>query len=176
MKKILASPLFPLAIALIIFLIAYFCKKWENPLIAAGTVGVVVTAVWTIYYREIKAHEDRPILRMEEPRFDPPFYRRAPEIKNVKVDDKIIQEQVGIGYYINILLKNTGKRTAKNCQPILTRMWKFIQGNWQKEENWISVALLWGAGEHEIYEYGIRKAREERNLIPNRPYYLSLGA
>ena len=134
MKKILASPLFPLAIALIIFLMAYFCKKWENPLIAAGTVGVVVTAVWTIYYREIKAHEDRPILKMEEPCFDPPFYRQAPEIKIAIVNDKMVQEPGGIGYYINILLKNTGNRTAKNCQPLLIGMWEIVQGDWQKEK------------------------------------------
>lgn len=167
MRKFLAFPLLPLIITIIIFVIAFFWKQWGNPLVAAGTVGAVVTAVGAIYYREIKIIGDRPILEMGEPGFKPPFYRRAPEI--------IQTEVVGIGYYINILLKNTGKRTAKNCQPILTMLWKFIQGNWQKEENWISVALLWGAGEHEIYEYGIRKPREERNLIPNRPYYLSLG-
>jgi hypothetical protein len=169
-KKLFIAFLIPVLAIIVVLLISYSYENWENPLIAAGTVGAAVAAIWAIIYIEIfKPYFDHPILIIKEPGFKPPFYRRAPE------KDRVTGQQVAIGYYINILLINTGKRTAKNCQPILTAMWKLNQGNWQKEENWISVALRWGAGEDEYYEYGILKQREERNLIPNRPYYLSLG-
>lgn len=159
----------PLAALIIVFFLSYYWEKLGNPLRAAGTVGAVVAAVWLIFYRDLKTFHERPQIEMREPGFEPKYYRQAPEI------NEQTGQIVGIGYYINILLLNTGKRTAKNCQPILTKMWKFINGKWQQENNWISVALLWGAGEHQIFEYGIRKPREERNIIPNRPYYLSLG-
>jgi len=168
-KTLFRAFLIPVVAIIVVLLISYFYKNWENPLIAAGTVGAAVAAIWAVIYLEIiKPYFDRPRLIIKEPGFKPSFYRQAPE-KNRD------GQQVGIGYYINILLKNIGKRTAKNCQPILTAMWKLNQGTWQKEENWISVALRWGAGEDQYYEHGILKQREERNLIPNRPYYLSLG-
>jgi len=46
-------------------------------------------------------------------------------------------------------------------------MWELIKGDWQKEKNGISVPLQWAAGEG--------KGREERNIIPRRPYYFNLG-
>jgi hypothetical protein len=48
-------------------------------LVAAGTVGAVVTAVWAIFYRDLTEFENRPILMMAEPGFNPPFYRKAPK-------------------------------------------------------------------------------------------------
>jgi len=168
-KKLFICFSVPVVSILSVLLISSSCKKWENPLIAAGTVGAAIAAIWAIIYIEIlRPNFDRPKLKIGEPGFKPSFYRQAPEKNRAG-------QQVGIGYYINILLKNTGKRTAKNCQPILTAMWKLDQGNWQKAENWISVGLRWGAGEDQYYEYGILKTREERNLIPHRPYYVSLG-
>ena len=160
MKKIFASPWFPLIILIITFFVAFLCKQYENTLVAAGTVGAVVTAVWAIFYRDLTEFKNRPILIMAEPAFNPPFYRKAP--KKNQTD-----------YYINILLKNTGNRTANNCQPLLIGMWKFVQNDWKKEENWISVPLQWAGGEKR--EYGTNKIREERNIIPYRPYYFNLG-
>ena len=167
-KKLLVFSI-PVVSIIVVLLVSYSHKKWENPLIAAGTVGAAVSAIWAIIYLELfKPYFDRPILEIKEPGFEPPFYRQAPEI------DRQTGRQVGIGYYINILLKNNGKRTAKNCQPILTSMWELNQGNWEKEKNWISVPLRWAAGEEE--EYNVPgKLREARNIIPYRPYYFNLG-
>jgi len=161
-KKLVSVPFIFL---ISVFIISYFCKSWENPLIAAGTVGAAISAVWAIIYLEIiKPKYHRPKLEITEPGFEPKFYRKAP------IKDK---SGVRIDYYINILLKNIGNRTANNCQPLLIGMWKIIQQKPAKEENWISVPLQWAGGEKR--EYGTNKIREERNIIPHRPYYFNLG-
>ena len=175
-KKFFIVVSVPVISIIVVLLISYSCKKWENPLIAAGTVGAAIAAVWAIIYLEIiKAYFDRPILEIKEPGFEQPFYRRAPEI------NEETGRQGGIGYYINLLLINIGKRTAKNCQPLLTSMWRHIEDRWEHIENWIPVALKWAMGEdHEyvkdVQKIGVfKKLREERNLIPQRPYYFNLG-
>lgn len=167
-KKLFIAFLIPVVSITAVLLISYSYKKWENPLIAAGTVGAAISAIWAVIYLEIiKPYFDRPRLIIKEPGFKPPFYRPAPEKNRAG-------QQVGIGYYINILLKNTGKRTANNCQPLVIGMWELIKGDWQKEKNWISVPLQWAAGEGKGYDYP-GKLREERNIIPRRPYYFNLG-
>jgi len=159
-KKLVSVPFIFL---ISVFIISYFCKSWENPLIAAGTVGAAISAVWAIIYLEIiKPKYHRPKLEITEPGFEPKFYRKAP------IKDK---SGVRIDYYINILLKNIGNRTANNCQPLLIGMWKIIQQKPAKEENWISVPLQWAGGEKR--EYGTNKIREERNIIPHRPLYIN---
>jgi hypothetical protein len=168
-KKLFIALSVPVVLIIAVLIISHSYREWENPLIAAGTVGAAVSAIWAVIYLEIfKPYFDRPILEIKQPGFKPLFYRQAPEI-NIQTG-----EQVGIGYYINILLKNTGKRTAKNCQTLLIGMWEVVQADWQKEENWISVPLRWAAGEENEYDYP-GKLREERNMIPNRPYYFNLG-
>ena len=186
-KKLIIAFSVPVLSIITVLLISSSCKKWENPLIAAGTVGAAIAAVWTIIYLEIiKLYFNRPKLEIKEPGFKPQFYRQAPEIgqRLVKTKDNEISSeyyQVGIGYYINIMLKNIGKQTAKNCQPFLTSMWKLIDDKLEPEKNWIPVALQWAGGEdHEyvqdIQRLGIlKKIREERNIIPQRPYYFNLG-
>jgi hypothetical protein len=181
MKKIFASPWFPLIILIITFFVALLCKQYENTLVAAGTVGAVVTAVWAIFYRDLSEFENRPRLIIKEPGFKPPFYRQAPEKGIIKVDNKLVEHEAGKGYYINIQLRNIGNRVAKNCQPFLTAMWEWNRNDWQKKENWISVALRWAAGEDYEYIESIQalgrfgKVKEERNLIPQRHYYFNLG-
>ena len=81
-KKLFIVFSIPVVLMIIVFLISSFCKKWENPLIAAGTVGAAVAAIWIIIYIElIQSYIDRPRLEIGEPGFDPPFFRRAPEKK-----------------------------------------------------------------------------------------------
>lgn len=167
-KKFLITISIPVVFIVVVFSISFSYKSWENPLIAAGTVGAAVSGIWAIIYLEIiKPRFDCPKLIIQEPGFLPPFYRHAPE--NNKAG-----QQVGIGYYINILLKNTGKRTAKNCQPMLIGMWELLQGDGQEEKNWISVPLQWAAGEGKRYDFP-GTLREERDIIPHRPYYFNLG-
>jgi hypothetical protein len=166
-KELLIVISVPFVFMIGVLFISFSCKSWENPLIAAGTVGAAIAAVWAIIYLEIiKFKYYRPKLEITEPGFEPEFYRKAP------IKDKA-GNQNGTAYYINILLTNTGNRTAKNCQPLLIGMHKNIGDKWQEEENWISVPLQWAGGEKR--EYGTTKIREERNIIPHRPYYFNLG-
>jgi hypothetical protein len=168
-KKFFIAVSVPFVFTISVFLISYSCKSWENPLIAAGTVGAAIAAVWAIIYLEIiKPYFNRPKLEIKEPGFKPKFYRYAPERDNAG-------NKVGIGYYINILLINNGEHMAINCQPVLTGMWKLNNEAWIKELNWIAVPLKWAAGE-DIVDLGpLQKIREERNLVPHRPYYFNLG-
>ncbi|MDI6853224.1 MAG: hypothetical protein QME75_06405 [Deltaproteobacteria bacterium] len=167
-KKFCLAVSVPFVFMISVLLISYSYKNWENPLIATGTVGAAIAAVWAIIYLEIiKPRLDRPKIEIREPGFNPKFYRYAPEKEKGK--------QIGIGYYINILLINSGERMAINCQPVLTGMWKFNNSKWIKELNWIAVPLRWAAGE-DIVDLGpSQKIREERNLVPHRPYYFNLG-
>ncbi len=175
-KKLFIAFSVPVVSIIVVLLISYSCKKWENPLIAAGTVGAAVSAIWTVIYLEIiKSYFDRPIIEIREPGFKPLFYRGAPEV------DMNTGKQVGIGYYINILLINAGNQTAKNCQPLLTSKWERVLDGWEHTKDWIPVALRWAAGEDSEYVQDIQKVvivkkiREERNIIPKRPYYFNLG-
>lgn len=153
---------------IVVLLVSASYKEWENPLIAAGTVGAAVSAIWAVIYLElIKPYFDRPRLIIKEPGFKPPFYRQAPEIETFLINNKLPVRYTEIGYYINILLKNIGKRPAKNCQALLTAMWKYNGEKWQKAENWISVPLRWAAGEeYEYVEGPIGKLREDKESDP----------
>ena len=103
-KKLIIAFSVPVLSIITVLLISSSCKKWENPLIAAGTVGAAIAAVWTIIYLEIiKLYFNRPKLEIKEPGFKPQFYRQAPEIgqRLVKTKDNEISSeyyQVGIGY------------------------------------------------------------------------------
>jgi hypothetical protein len=175
-KKLFIAFFLPVISIIVVLLLSYSCKKWENPLIAAGTVGAAVSAIWAVIFLEIiKPYFDRPKLEVKEPGFEHPFYRQAPEI------NEQTGQPVGMGYYINLLLINKGNRTANNCQPLLTSMWIRIENRWEHKKNWIPVALKWAMGEDDEYVQDIQRAgifkkiREERNLIPIRPYYFNLG-
>jgi hypothetical protein len=168
-KKLFIVFSIPVVLMIIVFLVSSSCKNWENPLIATGTVGAAVAAIWTIIYIELfKPYFDRPKLEIKEPGFKPQFYRQAPE-KDMEGN------QTGTGFYINILLINNGTHMAKNCQPVLTGMWKHTNDKWEKEVDWVSVGLQWAAGEHVVFLGPLHKIREERNIVPNRPYYFNLG-
>ena len=115
-KKLLIAFSVPITSIILVLFVSYSFESWENPLIAAGTVGAAIAAVWAIIYLEIiKPYFNRPKLEIKEPGFKPKFYRYAPERDNAG-------NQVGIGYYINILLINNGEHMAMNCQPVLTCM------------------------------------------------------
>lgn len=159
--------LFPILLFIGVFYISFSFKELANPLIAAGTVGAAVAAVWAIIYLEImKPYFKCPKLEMKEPGHEPKFIKQAPKIDN---EGKLISTD----YYINIMLKNTGNRTANNCQPLLIGMSKIEQNKRIEEKNWLSVPLRWAGGEKK--EFGTNKIREERNIIPHRPYYFNLG-
>ena len=64
-KKLFIAFLIPVVAITAVLLISYSSKKWENPLIAAGTVGAAISAIWAVIYLEIiRPYFDRPRLIM----------------------------------------------------------------------------------------------------------------
>jgi hypothetical protein len=148
------------AIFSVIFLYVLFCSIKEAIQVAIPLWAVI----WAVYHQEIKQYLHRPILEIIKFSQDVPYVRRAPIINTDWV-----------GFFINIPLRNVGKRTAKNCQPIISAMGKIINGSWYQEKNWIPVALFWAGGEDFEYTDKGKKIREERELIPQRLYFFNLG-
>lgn len=150
--------IFPL-ISLLIFYILF----WS--IIEALKVAVPLWAIiWAVYHQEIKQYFNRPVLEIREFNQERPYLRREPIINTDS-----------IGFFVNIPLKNVGRKTAKNCQPMVSAMAKFHNNTWHREQNWIPVTLLWAAGEDSEHTETGRKIREERNLVPFRPYFFNLG-
>lgn len=66
-KKLFIAFLIPVLAIIVVLLISYSYENWENPLIAAGTVGAAVAAIWAIIYIELfKPYFDHPILIIKE--------------------------------------------------------------------------------------------------------------
>jgi hypothetical protein len=153
---------FFLLVALINILIFYilFHSITESIKVAIPLWAVI----WAIYHQEIKQYIHRPVLEIMKFSQEMPYVRRAPIINTEYV-----------GFFINIPLRNTGRRNAKNCQPIVSGMGKFTNSSWYQEKNWIPVALRWAGGEDFEHTEKGPKIREERNLIPHRLYFFNLG-
>lgn len=147
---------------LVVFLLALTTKEVAEALIAAGTLGVVF---WAIYDQQIKEYQDRPILRLMPFEQKPPYFREATQY--------VGSQPSGKGYYINLHLRNDGRTIAKSCQPLLNAQWRKREGEFQKEGNWLPLGLRWALDEQAIEAN--RKATEEKNLVPNRPYFFDLG-
>lgn len=58
---------------------------------------------------------------------------------------------------------------------MVTAFGKFLNNSCIKDTSWIPASLRWAAGEDREYIDTIRKFREERNIIPHRPYFFNLG-
>ncbi len=165
-----------LILILISIFIFLFSWKYESLAKAFAASGTVSAVLWALYHQEIKCHRERPLLQIKTFELDIPYFRKADEI------DYRTETISGYGYYINIPIENIGKRTAKNCQPIITAIAKYKNNIWEKEINWIPVPLSWAADEREYSEGEIidgkvtkKFPKVERDLIPYRPYFFNLG-
>lgn len=145
-----------------VFLFALTGKEVADALVAAGTLGVVF---WAVYDQQIKEYRDRPVLKIMPFELEPPYFREATEYSGSVASGK--------GYYINLYLLNVGRTIAKGCQPLLNAQWRKQDGKFQKEGNWLPLGLLWALDEPAKMATG--RATEEKNLIPNRPYFFDLG-
>lgn len=162
-------------ISAIIFLSAVFLlsASYENLAKAFAAIGTISAVIWALYHQEIKQFLDRPNLQIEAIKLEIPYFRPV-EISAFDID-----------YYINIPLINSGKRTAKNCTPILFSIFEKNHDNkWEEIRNWIPLPLQWAADEREWEDALIdsetqkvfrKLARVERNIVPNRPYFFNLG-
>jgi len=140
------------AIIAIIFLSIVFVlsASYENLAKAFAAIGTISAVIWALYHQEIKQFLDRPNLQIDAIKLDIPYFRPV-EISAFDID-----------YYINIPLINNGKRTAKNCTPILFSIFKKNPDNeWEEIRNWIPLPLQWAADEREwedvIIEGGAQK-------------------
>jgi hypothetical protein len=172
---------------LAIFIISVKSGDYAKAFAAIGTISAVI---WALYHQEIKRHIERPKLEIKGFKMDIPFFRRIP--KELPADSSMVEGIINATYYINIPLENTGKRSAKNCTPILMSLSKMQKGKWEQEINWIPLPLQWAADERELtdrevistkinleehnYETrSIKIPKAERDIIPYRPYFFNLG-
>ena len=123
-----------------------------------AAIGTLSAVIWAIYHQEIKTWLQRPRLEFMPFEQEPPFFRDAPEI------DQDTGQVAGIGYYINVPIRNIGKTTIKDCEPVVTAMGSPAQGNWQKKKNWLPKPLIWTF-----------RPNEHRILPPRRPIAFALG-
>lgn len=155
------------------FFVFSLSVKSESLAKAFAATGTMSAVIWALYHQEIKQFLDRPKLQIDAIKLETPYFR--PE-KNSEFD---------IDYYIYIPLINNGRRSARNCTPIVSSIFKKNPDNkWEEVKNWIPLPLLWAADEREwegvIIEGDGQKSNKkfggvERNLVPNRPYFFHLG-
>jgi drug/metabolite transporter superfamily protein YnfA len=172
---------------LTIFIISVNSGDYAKAFAAIGTVSAVI---WALYHQEIKWWIERPKLEIEGFKMDIPFFRRIP--KELPADTVMIEKTIDASYYINIPIINIGKRSAKNCTPILISYSRLHKGKWENEINWIPLPLKWAADERELTdrEFTTREIslnqlnyketsnkipKVERDIIPHRPYFFNLG-
>lgn len=133
-------------------------------LTAIGTVGAVIVAV---FYPTIIQQWQKPKLEIDYFEPEPPHLRQTP----VYQGGQLLQ---GVGLYpLSIRLTNTGKIPAKNAQPQITGMGEKIGGKWQTQKNWIPAPVRWGLDEVALMSTG--RPTEEKDLIPERPYFFNFG-
>ena len=153
----LSTPLAIILAALVIVLgAAYNGQSIWIVLTAIGTVGAVV---WAIFHQEILTRLRQPILEIRPFEQEPPYFRQTDEFHPGT------SKKVGVGYYINIPIRNRGKTLAKNCQAFIITMGHIDAGKWQQDKNWLPKGLWWtfeGPG--------------EKNLVPDKPDQFSLGS
>ncbi len=144
----------------LIFVVSMINKSLADACTATGTVGAVI---WAIFHQEIKKWYNRPDLRVTFKQ-ESSFFGRTPES---------IDGRSGIAYYMHVHLENQGGSTAKNCQPFLTAILKKGPEGWERISGWLPIALKWVLDEHAERAKG--QPTEERNIIPNRPYFFNVA-
>jgi len=160
--KIKSFPRITLSLAIIIiFLLSVYSENLAKAFAAIGTISAVI---WALYHQEIKYFRDRPVLEIKGFKLEPPYFREAPESNGAQIVSK--------GFYINIPLENIGKRSAKNCQVMVTGVGIYYNDKWNKDENWLSIPLRWVLDEQAFF---VKRPREERTLIPHRQYFFDFG-
>ena len=72
------------------------------------------------------------------------------------------------GYYVTLKLTNIGKSIAKGCEALITATGEYIEDGWITQDNWFPLTISWVFDEWALQAHG--KPREERDLVPKRPY------
>jgi hypothetical protein len=165
--------------AIIIFVpLSYLLRAYINwkALAAVGTISAVF---WAVYHQGILAWIDRPILKVVEPyEPEPPHLRKVPlRFKERRIiDGRIAEIEVArvTSYQLSIQIKNTGKTTARNTAVLVSNMGRFKDGKWDIQPNWIPAPVRWALDVPA--DVGGEIPTEEKNLIPERPYAINLGA
>lgn len=133
-----------------------------------AAMGAISAVVWAVFHQVILSKLHRPKLEIRRFGEKPPYLRRVPEV------DPKTGKKHSVAFYVTIVLENTGKKMAKNAQPLLTNKGERIHGKWERESDWLPVPLLWIFDEPTIF--ADKKPTEEKDLVPHRPYLFNLGA
>lgn len=129
---------------------------------AVAAVGTLLVVVWATYHQGIREWINRPIL--EYSWFEA---NNSHLVRQIGVSFEKIRPKEYDGLFITVQLINTGKKTARDTQPILTKVAKKGKdGNWKLKDNWIPIPLQWVLGRGAL----------QRDLVPKRPYLFNLGS
>jgi len=165
--------------AIIIFiLLCYLLRNYINWR-ALAAVGTIAAVFWAVYHQGILTWIDRPILKIVEPyEPEPPYLRKVPLRfkENRIVAGRVVEVEVArvTSYQLSIRIKNIGKTIAKNTSLLVSKMGQFKNGKWDIQPNWIPAPIRWALDVPA--DVGGAIPTEERNLIPERPYAINLGA
>jgi hypothetical protein len=148
------------ALGLVIIIGAKLVKQsvWEA-LTAFGTIGAVIVALFYPIFHEWRVS---PSIEISPPDYATGYLRSAQEYGGVMPF-----------FFIDLKLKNTGKSMAKSSQPFISAVGEEVQGKWQKLPNWVPTPVYWVLDDWEEKAGG--KPTAERDLIPLRPYYFTIG-
>lgn len=162
LETVLAAVNVALALAIGVILITH--SNW----VGLSAVGIFGAVLWAVYHQGILEWLGRPKLQVMPFDMKPPLFRKDAELH------PHTSQRVGSHFSINVPIRNTGETAAKRCQPVVTAMGKFDAGTWQKQEDWIPVGLEWAPAESSSVTLG--RSAQERDLVPQRPYYFGLGS
>ncbi len=162
-----------LVVSLILVISAKFIGQdiWTI-LTALGTLGAVI---WAIYHQDILERRRRPKLEISLYEPEPPHLR--PVSIDIPIRDADMPDQQGVRkvkvFSLTLKLINTGETIAKNAQPLITNVGTFKNGQWQTQDNWLPVPLLWVFDE--LAQHAAGKPTEEKDLVAERPYLFNMG-
>jgi len=155
-------------VLILIALLGFYLFRRLIDWTALAAIGTILAVIWAVFAQGILAWINRPILKIVGP-----YELDFPHLRRVPLRDQQ-GSQVAISYKISIQLKNTGGKIAKNAQPLISGMGRFMAGKWEPQHNWIAAPIRWDLDLPA--DIGRATPTEERDLVPHRTYPFSLGA
>ena len=133
-------------------------KLW----LALTAIGTLLVVTWAVFHEWILVKLNRPILALSLFEQEPPHIIEIPEISPET-------KKKSTGYYVTLMLINTGRLVAKSAQPQITAKAQYMYADgWKIQQNWIPVSIGWVLDEWIQMSEG--RPTEERDMIPERPY------
>jgi len=133
---------------------------------ALAAIGTICVVCYAVYREEYLIIRRRPVLNISFFESTPPHIIEIPEV-NQETEEK------SKGYYVTLKITNIGKSIAGKTQIMITAKGQyFYEDGWKTQDDWIPVSIRWILDEWTQRVEG--KPTEERDLIPERPYFLHI--